>query len=170
MLTPAPKIYEVFVLLKTLEALKSKYGNLQPRGIHLFVIEAKSRKLNVYYNYPPQNLSRFVYKMTGSRPHPDLLLEYPTGTRVVVDAKYRLGVTLSAKIRGKRLELKEALRLLGYLADLAYNNVLHAILAVPRKSEESTSLVGSLDGTNVKIDIAEVNPSKGAKELIQLLP
>ncbi len=171
MLTPAPKIYEIFVLLKTLEALTMKHGKLLSRSLRWFRVGTMSRRIDVYYNYPPRRLSRLVYKMTGSRPHPDILLEYSTGTRIVVDAKYRLGVALTAgHAPRRRLKLKEALRLLGYLADLAHNGILRAILAVPSRAAESASLTVGIDGTNIRIDLAEVNPLKGARELAQLLP
>ena len=185
MLTPAPKIYEVYVLIKVLEALSSKIRNNKQQVFdsrpfiigtkrnraNAFVIRSKHGKVNVYYNYPPRELSRFVYRATGSRPHPDILLKYSSGTRIVIDAKYKLDLALSPGPSAKRrLELKEALRLLGYVADLAHNGILRAILAVPQKASEFTYLVNSLDGSYIRIDVAEVNPSKGANELAQLLP
>ena len=183
MLAPAPKIYEVYVLIKVLEALNSKIRSSKRRvfnsrpfvigvkhnRVNAFVIRSKQRRVNVYYNYPPRRLSRFVYRVTGSRPHPDILLDYSSGTRIVI--KYKLGLTLSpGPSAERRLELKEALRLLGYVADLAHNGMLRAILAVPQKANESIYLVSSLNGSSIKIDVAEVNPSKGANELAQLLP
>jgi len=110
-------------------------------------------------------------EITGSWLHPDMLLEYSTGTRIVVDAKYRLGLALSGRAgAGRRLELKEALRLLGYLADLAHDGALRAVLAVPSKTEESASLAAALDGIGIQIDVAEVNPRVGPRDLAQLLP
>jgi len=171
MLTPAPKVYEVYVLLKTLEALSMRHGRLRSRSLRWFRVESPSRTVNVYYNRPPPEASRLVYRVTGSRPHPDILLEYSTGTRIVVDAKYRLGLALSGRAgAGRRLELKEALRLLGYLADLAHDGALRAVLAVPSKTEESASLAAALDGIGIQIDVAEVNPRVGPRDLAQLLP
>jgi hypothetical protein len=176
MLTPAPKVYEVYVLIKTAEALQRKHGGRVAacwRTIHCYLARTARRgPIRIYYNRPPPSFSRLVYTMAGSRPHPDILLAYGSEgeTRVVVDAKYRLAFSLTARSPGSRLELAEALRLLGYVADLARNASLRAILAVPEKAEAEDRLTRLLDGLAIDVQAAEVSPRTGAGELIRALP
>ena len=109
--------------------------------------------------------------MNTSWTRPDILLEYFTDTRIVVEAKYRPRLALSRGARTRRrLELKDALRLLGYLADLARDGSLRAVLAVPVRGGESATLAAALDGLWIRVDVAEVSPSVGSRELAQLLP
>jgi hypothetical protein len=174
LLTPAPKIYEVYVLLKTVEAVEKKYRGettyCRRQPIHCYRVKTLEKgNIRVYYNRPPKALSRLVYRLTGSRPHPDILLAYD-GKRIVIDAKYRLAFTLTAEKLGSKLELAEALRLLGYITDLARNKHLQAILAVPDKSAKNNVIMKQLDGLAINIKLVEVSPRVGIKEILHVLP
>lgn len=171
LLTPTPKIYEIYVLVKIAEALRNKYGeSLEACGqtIHCYQMEVKGRLVKIYYNRPPPKLSRLIYKMTGSRPHPDILVTYD-GTRIVVDAKYRPGFSLTARRRKGKLKLSEALRLLGYVTDLASDTTLQLIIAVPKKVRDE-ELKEQLDNLTINVKLAEVSPRTGIQDLIQVLP
>ncbi|RLE49430.1 MAG: hypothetical protein DRJ33_08265, partial [Candidatus Methanomethylicota archaeon] len=63
LLIPTIKTYELYVLLKTIEALG---GLLDVRSLHII----KTKKATLYYNRPPKRLSRFIYKLSRSVPHP----------------------------------------------------------------------------------------------------
>ena len=175
MLTPAPKIYEVYVFIKTTEALKKKHGGeivTCGRTLHCYIAKNGMRKIaRIYYNRPPAKYSRLVYRMVGSRPHPDILLTYNDDkTRIIIDAKYRLAFSLVSHDTSSRLRLGEALRLLGYIADLAHNKSLRAILAVPEKTKTKNRLSKLLNDLSINVELVEVNPRVHEAELIRILP
>lgn len=180
LLTPSSKIYEIYVFIKTIEALQQKYnGNIKTCNRLLYcyyMYKINNYKIiKIYYNRPPLIFSRAVYSIAGSRPHPDILLAYGRKgeKRVIIDVKYRLPFSLTNHGFGaRRLKPAEALRLLGYLADLAHNKSLKGILAVPERfqNEAKDRLVESLDGLNLDIQVVEVNPRNDITELINALP
>jgi len=139
LMAPAPKIYELYVLLKLHEALQGSGWRLAGRSLHRWRYRRGAEKLSLYYNRPRRRASRLLEKLSGSPPHPDMFLEKPGATAMVVDAKYM-------ELR-RGLRLADALRLLGYLADLSRNHELRAAVAAPRVSEEARrSLPAPLDG------------------------
>ncbi len=156
LMAPAPKIYELYVLLKLHEALEAHGWRLAGRSLHRWRYRRGGEKLSLYYNRPRSRASRLLYGLTGSPPHPDIFAEKHGETAVVVDAKY---MVLGAERPGKGLPLADALRLLGYVADLSRNHELRAAVAAPRVGEGvPRSLSAGLDGVSVAVDVLEVRP------------
>ncbi|RLE70408.1 MAG: hypothetical protein DRJ37_06550 [Thermoprotei archaeon] len=156
LLIPSPKVYEFYVLLKLVEALKGK-----PHVSLAGPVEVEVNGAKIYYNEPPKSLSRLISKLSGAVPHPDFLLEIGNEL-VVLDAKYRL------KLR--RLSLSDALRLLGYMTDLAKDSVLKGIIVCPSKDSmpyRSSKVTAFLNDRSVEVQIAEVSPNRN--ELKELL-
>jgi len=171
MLTPAPKIYEIYVLIKIAEALKKKYrGDIETCEdmLHCYRVVAPDLKpIEIYYNRPPTTLSRVIHQITGSTPHPDILLVYKDEEkRIVIDAKYKLNLSIETR----KLKLDESLRLLGYLMDLAHNKDLHAIIAVPKKTKGRDKITQPLNDIAINIQITEINPQTNIDNLTKILP
>ena len=138
---PSTKLYELYVYSLFAEAL----GGSQ-RECGRFCLDVGGVKL--YFNTAP--LSRLVEKMSRRRPRPDVAVE--SGRSVaVVEAKYR---ELS------RLELPDALRLAGYLADVAQNGVLKAVVAALALSDKASRRLkaGIGNGVEAAVYYAVVNP------------
>lgn len=158
LMAPAPKIYELYVALKLREALEAYDWRLTSQSLHLWRYRRGGEELSVYYNRPRRRASRLLYDLTGSPPHPDIFIEKQGATAVVLDAKYMvLGAEGSGRRRG--LPLADALRLLGYVADLSRNHELRAAVAAPRVGEAvPRSLSAGLDGVSVAVEVLEVRP------------
>jgi len=137
LLIPITKTYELYVLLKAIEALG---GPLGTQWFHFL----KTSEATLHYNRPPKRLSRFIYRLSRSIPHPDILIEKDSKI-IVIDAKYR---------ELHRLELTEAIRLIGYMTDLAKDKELKAIIAcLTKKIPDVEVFLNDLRGT---IALAEV--------------
>lgn len=138
---PSTKLYELYVYSLFAEALGALH-----RECGRFCLEAGGVKL--YFNAAP--LSRLVKKMSRRRPRPDVAVE--SGKLVaVVEAKYR---ELS------RLDLPDALRLAGYLADVAQNGALKAVVAALALSDKARRSIRASIGNGVEAAVyyAVVNP------------
>jgi len=148
LMIPSTKIYELYVLTKVIEVLggaKSVHGIRRistPRGI-------------VYFNKPPKRLSRIVYRIAGSVPHPDIVV-IRDGTAIVIDAKYRERLT--------KLELREVLRLIAYAADLARDSKFRVVVACLSKAIENI-IAARLNDIEIEIVFVEVSPETGIAEL-----
>jgi len=148
LLIPTTKTYELYVLLKAIEALG---GPLSMQRFHVL----KTSEATLYYNRPPKRLSRFIYRLSRSIPHPDILVEKDSKV-IVIDAKYR---------ELHRLELIEAIRLIGYMTDLAKDKELKAVIAcLTKKIPDIEAFLNDLKGT---IALAEVNIQRS--ELFKML-
>ena len=156
LLAPAPKIYELYVLLSLGEALQRYGWSLGGRSLHRWSFSRDGESLILYYNKPPSRISRLVYRLSGSPPHPDILALRGARSRrktasIVVDAKY-------LEVR-KGLRLADAIRLLGYAADLARNHVLYAAVAAPYVEEDLARYYAEkLDGAWIAVSLMEVSP------------
>ncbi len=159
LLAPAPKIYEVFVLLSLHEALVHNGWRLEEQSLHLrrYVHSREALTARLYYNKPRPLDSRIIRRLSGSPPHPDMLLKIRTrgnvaaGLAAVLDAKYmKIG-------RRRALPLADALRLVGYAADLSANHELRAYIAAPTVETEERRHAASLDGLGISVKLLTVN-------------
>jgi len=101
----------------------------------------------IYFNRVPRKLSRIVVRLSGRGPRPDLAV-VGGGRVVVVDAKYRE--------LDSRLALRDALRLAGYLADVARSRVLRAVVVSLRSG--GGAVEAEIDGKRAVVGFAEANP------------
>lgn len=162
LLAPAPKIYELYVLLRLDEALRGQGWRLVGRSLHRWRYWRRGERLLLHYNRPPARTSRLVRELSGSPPHPDILIEKTVReegqggagpTRVVLDAKY-------LEVAG-RIRLADAIRLLGYAADLARDHELYAAIAAPRVMEAAARHVSErLNGVGITVSVLEASPRR----------
>lgn len=89
--------------------------------------------------------------LSGKRPRPDIVVAMD-GRIVVIDAKYR-------ELDGKKLSLADALRLAGYLADVARDGVLQTSV-VALRCPGDTLVTMEIDGKLVKVYCVELNPDR----------
>ena len=151
LMIPTTKMYELYVLAKVVKVLGGVFRAEKPSIIHC-------GEATIYYNKPPKKLSRVAAKLSHRVPRPDLTV-VKDRTVVVVDAKYREDV--------ERLELKETLRLLGYVADLARDAELKAIVVC--LSKRTAGLKAKLNDMGVNIRVVEVNAERSELEVLKKL-
>jgi len=154
LLIPTTKIYELYVLIKIIQALGEDCRFLRHDNLNII----RTKRGIIYYNRPPKNFSRLVYKLSRTVPHPDITLEVDDNI-IVLDAKYRENL--------EGLELREALRLVGYVTDLAKDTQLKAIVAC--LSKRIDRIATTLNDLQVDISIIEINPLKDIEELTSVL-
>ncbi|NPA96065.1 MAG: hypothetical protein GXO32_00500 [Crenarchaeota archaeon] len=152
-LVPSTKIYEMFTLARLVEALG---GARRVIGLHMI----ETREAVVFFNKPPKKLSRIVRFVAGAPPHPDILIVRGDEV-VVVDAKYRENLS--------RLELREALRIVSYVADLARGRSLRAVITCISLSASRRRVEAEIDGKRVEIEFVELNPETPITELRKVL-
>ena len=128
------------MLTKIVQALGRVKGI---RGLHEIHIDNNI----VYYNRPPGKISKLVFKLSKTVPHPDIVISKQNEV-LIVEAKYREHLS--------QLELKESLRLLGYITDLARNETLKAIIACLSKTVDYYT--APLNDKQINIIFVEVNP------------
>ena len=149
---PTPRVYELYVLARLARALGAR--RLAARGPCSHVVA--DGMLIRYHSLAPTT-SRLIARLAGRQPDPDIVVE--TGeTRVVVEAKYR---RLS---RRRRLRLADALRLAGYLLDIADTKKLKAVVAHLNTRYWDTVSARTPAGI-VEVVVMPLNPRIGDSEV-----
>jgi Holliday junction resolvase len=147
-LLPSTKIYELYVYAALVKALEGKYGRGAPKG--RLALRIGTSKL--FFNHYPGDLSRVIARITGAVPSPDIFY-LDERLAAPVECKYR-------ELEGLRLRLGDAERLLSYLADSSRDERLKAVV-VSLAALETRCVRASINGKEVEVCFAEVDPDKG---------
>ncbi len=143
---PSTKLYELYAYTNIVQAL----GPIErARYRRYLAVEVDGKR--AYFNHVPPKYSRIVRPLSGKRPRPDMVVSMDRKI-VVLDAKYR-------ELDGKKLSLADALRLAGYLADVARNGVLQAGVVALRCPRDMLVTM-EIDGKFVEIHCIELNPDR----------
>jgi hypothetical protein len=166
---PSTKLYELYVYSLFVERLKGFRACGDSRGIAGgMCIEGTASSVGgascdaytrLYFNVAPS--SRLVRKLSRKRPRPDAAVEAARSV-AVVEAKYRF-------LRSGRLPLPDSLRLVAYLADVARNSRLKAVLVSLSRPEGLTGpLTAKIgDGVEASVYYAGVNPDGDVEEEVK---
>ncbi|MCC6059558.1 MAG: hypothetical protein LM563_04885 [Thermofilum sp.] len=150
-LLPSTKIYELYVYAALVKALEGKCGRGAPKGGLALCIGTSK----LFFNHYPGDLSRVIVRLTGAVPSPDIF--YLDGRLAApVECKYR-------ELEGLRLRLGDAERLLSYLADSSRDERLKAVV-VSLAAPETRCVRAGINGKEVEVCFAEVDPDKGEAE------
>ncbi|MEM1598003.1 MAG: hypothetical protein QXP31_11685 [Pyrobaculum sp.] len=145
-LVPSTKVYELYLMALVVEALREIQGG----RVEVEDIGGQAYRVGryvVYFNQAP--VSAVVKSLAGRGPRPDVVVE-GEGVRVVLDAKYR---------RTKRLELKDALRFVAYLADVATDHTLHGVVAALTRREPVGAVIRTAgNAVEMCIEFVRVDP------------
>lgn len=146
---PSTKLYELYVYSVFAERLGPSFRECGPLCL-------KVAGVHLYFNAAP--LSRLVRRLSGRRPKPDVA--FKTGQSIaVVEAKYR-------ELRDRKLGLPDAVRIAAYLADVARNGRLKAVIASLSKPEGEDQIVARIgDGVEAAVYYAEINPDSSQDDV-----
>ncbi|MEL9991484.1 MAG: hypothetical protein QXP98_07150 [Thermoproteus sp.] len=145
-LVPSTKVYELYLMALVVEALREIQGG-RVEVVDVGGQAVRVGRYVVYFNYAPA--SAIVKSMTGRKPRPDVVVE-GGGARVVLDAKYK---------RADRLELKDALRFVAYLADVATDHRLHGVVAALSGREPvGASIRASGNAVEMRVEFVKADP------------
>ena len=122
LLLPSPKMFELAVLAETLRALQTLDECKRPDWSRAEKIIECNGHTRVYINTSPR--SRIVERLTGTRLHPDIVIEHDDHL-IVIEAKYRRP--------GSKLNLGDAARIAAYLYDLQPDTLIIVYPAHPKE-------------------------------------
>jgi len=140
---PSTKLYELYVYAKILECLNGS------RARYAGKLAVEVNGTHAYFNHVPPRYSRVVKPLAGRPPRPDITLKMGDQL-LVVEAKYR-------ELDSKLLPA-DALRLAGYLADIARDTSLKALVTTLKCNQ--THITKEIDGRHIEVNLIEVNPDK----------
>lgn len=158
LLYPSPKLYELYVYAKLIEQLQRR-GCTAGHTTHPLAVEIHcgQRRLMLYFNHYPASHSRLIARLTGRPPRPDIVAA--DARTSILEAKYRF-------IDGVKLGVADAVRLAAYILDAARDTVLAALIAALDRPEDNV-VEASIDGKEILVSIARVNPDMGVEDIAE---